>query len=291
MCFFFIFPIDHNLRDMPVIHVSTIVKPTSPSSSSSSSSSSRRKKHGSRHSTPDSKLSPSPTPDHTVTPTITYQPVPGYLQVPLTLVPHSTSLNVSLSSPTTTSPKSTSTSPQNQSKVNSFSISHLLAPDGPSKPTVSAPLLPSVHPSLLMFQAYYQQWYAQQVMASMRKFHGEVAEPDRSSVNYSSTIQTEPHGNKSHSPSPSPTSSPIPSSSHYSPHASPKKDTPVNRQRVDNGDKEDIENGPSLGYHSMNAGQGEGNKSEDRGSDQRQNALLQVSEAHLAILPDEDGDT
>ena len=59
--------------------------------------------------------------------------------------------------------------------------------------------------------------------------------------------------NKSHSPSP--TSSPIPSSSHYSPHASPKKDAPVNRQRVDNGDKEDIENEPSLGYHSMNAGQ------------------------------------
>ena len=286
MCFF---PIDHNLRDMPVIHVSTIVKPTSPSSSSSSSSSSRRKKHGSRHSTPDSKLSPSPTPDHIVTPTITYQPLPGYLQVPLTLVPHSSSLNVSLSSPTTTSPKSTSTSPQNQSKVNSFSISHLLAPDGPSKPTVSAPMLPSVHPSLLMFQAYYQQWYAQQVMASMRKFHGEVAEPDRTSVNYSSTIQTEPHVNKSHSPSPTP--SPIPSSSHYSPHASPKKDTPVNRQRVDNGDKEDIENEPSLGYHSMNAGQGQGNKSEERGSDQRQNALLQVSEAHLAILPDEDGDT
>ena len=142
-------------------------------------------------STPDSKLSPSPTPDHTVTPTVTYQPLPGYLQVSLTLVPHSSSLNVSLSSPTTTLPKSTSTSPQNQSKVNSFSISHLLAPDGPSKPTVSAPLLPSVHPSLLMFQAYYQQWYAQQVMASMRKFHGEVAELDRRSVHYSSTIQSE----------------------------------------------------------------------------------------------------
>ena len=36
-------------------------------------------------------------------------------------------------------------------------------------------------------------------------------------------------------------------------------------------------------------GRGEGG--EEEGEVKRQSALLQVSEAHLAILPDEDGDT
>ena len=34
-----------------------------------------------------------------------------------------------------------------------------------------------------------------------------------------------------------------------------------------------------------------GDGSEEEGEAKRQSALLQVSEAHLAILPDEDGDT
>ena len=34
-----------------------------------------------------------------------------------------------------------------------------------------------------------------------------------------------------------------------------------------------------------------GEEGTEKGEGKRQNALLQVSEAHLAILPDEDGDT
>ena len=36
---------------------------------------------------------------------------------------------------------------------------------------------------------------------------------------------------------------------------------------------------------------GRGKETEEEGEAKRQSALLQVSEAHLAILPDEDGDT
>ena len=58
----------------------------------------------------------------------------------------------------------------------------------------------------------------------------------------------------------------------------------------------------SEGYHSLEQAEGHHGKEPERGTqpggernvgmnDGRQNALLQVSEAHLAILPDEDGDT
>ena len=41
----------------------------------------------------------------------------------------------------------------------------------------------------------------------------------------------------------------------------------------------------------MSGGRGEGGGGEEEAEAKRQSALLQVSEAHLAILPDEDGDT
>ncbi len=51
----------------------------------------------------------------------------------------------------------------------------------------------------------------------------------------------------------------------------------------------DSERDPSEGYHSAEL---EGVASEeDKKEKKPQSALLQVSEAHLAILPDEDGDT
>ena len=79
----------------------------------------------------------------------------------------------------------------------------------------------------------------------------------------------------------------------YSPRASP----------IHNGDTAtevvDVEHEPSEGYHSMDTTEKERegeSKRRREGEGQRrregpQNALLQVSEAHLAILPDEDGDT
>ena len=51
----------------------------------------------------------------------------------------------------------------------------------------------------------------------------------------------------------------------------------------------DSEREPSEGYHSADTG-GE-KKEKDKEKPGAQNALLQVSEAHLAILGDEDGDT
>ena len=42
---------------------------------------------------------------------------------------------------------------------------------------------------------------------------------------------------------------------------------------------------------SSDAAEGRSSEKEEAKKPQAQNALLQVSEAHLAILPDEDGDT
>lgn len=84
-----------------------------------------------------------------------------------------------------------------------------------------------------------------------------------------------------------------PASGHYSPIASPVRNGDTTTEIVD------VEHEPSEGYHSMDITEKEREKERERrqeGEGQRrregrQNALLQVSEAHLAILPDEDGDT
>ena len=94
-------------------------------------------------------------------------------------------------------------------------------------------------------------------------------------------------------------------SMHYSPKPSPAKSRsplPPSNSSSSGSEKEDLDKELSEGYHSLEQAEGhQGGAERERGTesgernvginDGRQNALLQVSEAHLAILPDEDGDT
>ena len=77
---------------------------------------------------------------------------------------------------------------------------------------------------------------------------------------------------------------------------------PASNSSSSGSEKEDVDKESSEGYHSLERMEGQhGGAERERRTesgernvginDGRQNALLQVSEAHLAILPDEDGDT
>ena len=200
------------------------------------------------------------------------------------------------STPPTTvrTPPTNSTPPQQQqsSKSSDFSISNLLAKDSHSSKTSSQPpqvLTPMLNPTALLL---YHQWLATLARATIAPqaslFHGTSADVDnaasmqRPAANDDSDASHSDHSsivsgrlpNVSRLPSnPKPPSqSPMPA--RYSPSTSPIQ--------ANGAEEREVTATPS------NQSSDSGSGSVDEG---RQNALLRVSEAHLAILPDEDGDT
>ena len=147
-----------------------------------------------------------------------------------------------------------------------------------------------------------------QMLSNMKRFQGEAAEVDSGPVRTGMTSLSTatpllvPDRDKTGNGSPvSSTLSPASLVSVNSSSTSP----PNIPGAVGSGNGENSSNSTSsissLGAGSITGGRqpflsnGEvGRKENERGDnrvDQRQSALLQVSEAHLAILPDEDGDT
>lgn len=190
-------------------------------------------------------------------------------------------------------PLPASTSPQHQSKTKSFSINDLLAKE--PTPTATTPIQQTysyINPSLLLL---YQQWVTQQLATAAtmsatvnQRFQGEPAETDskHGSLNTVGSPSKEiPVGGTI---SKSPMRSSSSSVGHYSPHTSPPtiEVTEGPTVEITTGDHIREDPSPKTSTTSSNT-EKEGEVNEVN----RQNALLQVSEAHLAILPDEDGDT
>ena len=286
----------------PAIRVPTIVRPVSPSSSQ------RKKQYSSHHTSPGPRNTPSPSPEPARTTTnFTHSfppPIGTFLPFPLPLT------NVTPPTTSVTLP-ATSTSPQHQSKTKSFSINDLLAKDTKEE-TPAQPPQHQIHPvyfnpALLLI---YQQWIAQLAAASSTlklPFQGEPAELDNSTSSHVSTSNgssspvTYLHSvdsglPRSHSPrsgrhreSPSSSSS---LSGRYSPHASPIHNSPIDTSRQNGvNDREERERESSVVPPSVDTRRDRESENKKRETEGKQNALLQVSEAHLAILPDEDGDT
>ena len=285
----------------PAIRVPTIVRPVSPSSSQ------RKKPYTSHRTSPSPRNTPSPSPEPSRT---TTNFTPSFPPPIGTLLPFPLPLtNVTPPTTSVTLP-TTSTSPQHQSKTKSFSINDLLAKDT-KEDTPTQPPQQQIHPvyfnpGLLLL---YQQWIAQLAAASSTlklPFQGEPAEPDSrsthvSSSNESSSPVTYLHSvdsglPRSHSPrsgrhreSPSSSSS---LSGRYSPRASPIHSSPIDTSRQNGvGDQEERERESLVAPPSVDTGRNRESENKKRETEGKQNALLQVSEAHLAILPDEDGDT
>ena len=120
--------------------------------------------------------------------------------------------------------------------------------------------------------------------ANHANFHGEISQRDNYiPITNTSTVASSVHHAKS--PSHGPSSVTVSTAGHYSPNTSP-----IHCQETSS-DVVETENEPSEGYHSMETREKEREREGRQRTEGRQNALLQVSEAHLAILPDEDGDT
>ena len=123
-----------------------------------------------------------------------------------------------------------------------------------------------------------------QLPANHASFLGETSLRDNFiPITNTTTANTSVHRAKS--PSHAPSSVTATTARHYSPNTSP-----IHCQETST-DVAETENEPSEGYHSMETSEKEREREGRQRTEGRQNALLQVSEAHLAILPDEDGDT
>ena len=260
-----------------------------------------KKKHFS--SSPNSSTAPSPV-------TIPQLPLLPFM---FPLVSSSSLLSSSLTQTPSTAPLPSSLSSSQQTKtktVSSFSINDLLAKEPTSStsskqqapPTTITPAsYPFINPTLLLL---YQQQYSSMMAAALaaangstiagtapggRLFQGEPAEKDNlsNSSPVSSSLQVI-HNDIDDDEPPLTLSGSInglkrnesasPLRNRYSPRASPgpTNDNPVTSSE----ERLPSVTPPSEGLPTSNAEGGV-----------RQNALLQVGEAHLAILPDEDGDT
>ncbi len=208
-------------------------------------------------------------------------PAPGgFIFVPVAL-PTSTAHPSSppARSPPTSSPSSSNV-PRPQ-KVSNFSITELLAKDdNRSKSPKPVPaVFPAIPPQFMTL--YYQQWYMQ-MLTSMKRFQGEAVESDSVHVRTTTPSGSAPllavpdRDKTSITPAHSPTHSPASIVSH-STEGEGNEDATHN---IGGGRQPVVTNGETRK-------EGDGHVT----TDHRQNALLQVSEAHLAILPDEDGDT
>lgn len=123
-----------------------------------------------------------------------------------------------------------------------------------------------------------------QLPANHANFQGEISQRDNFiPITNTSTAVSSVHHAKS--PSHGSPSVSVSTAGHYSPNTSP-----IHCQETST-DVAETENEPSEGYHSMETSEKEREQEGRQRTEGRQNALLQVSEAHLAILPDEDGDT
>lgn len=179
---------------------------------------------------------------------------------PLLPFPLSTSLTSQVTS------VSTSTRQHHQSKTTSFSINDLLAKEPPTKTHQHISPYPCINPSLLLM---YQQWITQQLASvaaigrgQTHLFQGEPAETDSKQVEPLLVPSSQETAVRS----------PMRSSSSLSRNSS--HDSSVEQHTSE--EKEEVV------ITSVTSPSDKGDK---------QNALLQVGEAHLAILPDEDGDT
>ena len=145
-----------------------------------------------------------------------------------------------------------------------------------------------------------------QMLSNMKRFQGNAAEVESGQVKVVQPSSTPPlvtldrekaavsPVNSIHSPVnelqpqvPQPVS-------RYSPHASPTTSPSIHLRTEDNREgSSHCTTPPQEVGHSPLQRNGEPERREEgeKRSDDRQNALLRVSEAHLAILPDEDGDT
>lgn len=209
--------------------------------------------------------------------------------------------------PTTvrTPPTTTRTPPTNTTnKSSDFSISNLLARDSRSSSSLkpgSQPtqvLTPVLNPTAMLL---YHQWLATLARATITPqaslFHGTAVSVNSSTPNESgndaaasrrehSSIVPGRLPNVSQLTTAAPKLPPSQSSvpARYSPSTSPSV-SPVQSNGVE--DRETITTPSSVTPSNQSSNSGGSGPAEDG----RQNALLRVSEAHLAILPDEDGDT
>ena len=255
----------------------------------------------------------SPTRDHTSTTNTLSPPKDKHAKhsshpTPSPTTPMAQQSTPIISSSTNASFSPSSSQPQSN-KVSNFSITELLAKDDnrskSPKPTITQ-TFPAIPPAFLTL--YYQQWYMQ-MLSNMNRFQGEASEADSGSVKVrqSSTspllvIPEKEKGNNSSSSPVRSVSSPIndtnspysvSSSSSSGPHKlnSPERETENNSENGSNNGQSEGRSQPFASICSSDSGKKKSGQEEENETDQRQNALLQVSEAHLAILPDEDGDT
>lgn len=241
---------------------------------------------------------------------------PGASSLPSLSVPFSSVLPRTSSPSSSTVPNTSTPSPVSKpppSKVSNFSISELLAKDdskSKSPKPIPQPFTTTPVPPPNFLSLYYQQWYMQ-MLSNMKKFQGESAEvdsgpfrggnPSSSASTSSLTILNQEKANHQSTTSASPTSnsnvtSPNTNESLQSPppgsliskssSSSPGKD----KVSQDGGNKSGTGVNPPRSSTVPTTTVGEDGPG-SAAFNQRQNALLQVGEAHLAILPDEDGDT
>ncbi len=143
-----------------------------------------------------------------------------------------------------------------------------------------------------------------QMLSSMNRFQGESAEADSGSVKIKPPSSTSPlqivpekipHVNNSSSSNSPVRSVTSPSNTSHSPYSvisnSAHKTVSPDRENENSNSDKDTSEGHSQPFARNGDLSEKKGENEEEGTDQRQNALLQVSEAHLAILPDEDGDT
>ena len=201
--------------------------------------------------------------------------------------------------PTFVAPPTTTASPS-QNKAKSFSINDLLAkePQKQQQQQQQISPYPYFNSTLLLL---YNNWLAvQHSMRQQQLFQGEPAESDSTTVVLPSvrtspsstddTTKSSPSVVQANSNRYSPCASPITATSSSTVSATststvvPVSATGSSTVVVANGMSDDSTE-RSLVVESSNA------VNSVRGNEGKQNALLQVSEAHLAILPDDDGDT